>query len=195
VPAFCALADQLQVCGAPPGLVLRSRRAAVEELGHAIASVRVAASLGGMNGVSLDPPVTEARAAASGADGLRRLALESWQDGCVGERASALIAAREAAAARDPAIARVQARIAVEESGHAELAWEVIEWALAADRAAVAPLLAGAVVSPPSNCAGTAPTTGDEMSALGILPAAAAGALQDQAWAQACARLGERLAG
>lgn len=195
VPAFCGLAKQLQVCGAPPALVAQARWAAAEELGHALASAEVAASLGGMACVSLDPPVTEARPPASGMDGLRRLALESWQDGAVGEGAAAFIAAREGAAAQDPAIGRVQALIAAQEASHAQLAWEVIEWALASDRAAVAPLLgACAVVSPPSNQAGPTTTGGEELGAFGILPASAVRGLQDEALAQARARLAERLA-
>jgi hypothetical protein len=194
VPAFCALAEELKVCGAPPALVAQARQAAVEELGHAIASAEVAASLGGMACVSLDPPVVEARPAVSGSEGLRRLARESWEDGSVGEGTAALLAAREAAVARDPAIGRVQALIAAQESGHAELAWKVIDWALAVDRAAVEPLLVrSAAGGPRPNQTGTAPASGADLGAFGILPANAADRLQDQVLAQARARLAERL--
>jgi hypothetical protein len=176
--------------------VSRARQAAAEELGHAVASGEVAASLGGMTCVSLDPPLTQPRPVASGVEGLRRLALESWSDGCIGESASALIARRECAQAGDPAIARVQALIALQESNHAELAWEVVEWALGADRASVGPLLAAsAVVAPMSNQGGATTTSGDGLSAFGIVPAASAGALQDQALARAHAHLTERLGG
>ncbi len=54
---------------------------------------------------------------------LLRLAVESWEDGCLGEG----LAAERARRSRGP----VNARIARDEQRHADLAWSVLAWALA----------------------------------------------------------------
>lgn len=131
VPAFFQLADQLARAGAPPSLVARALGSARDELRHAVISARVAVLLGGAP-VRLGRVTPATRAAASGPDALRRLAIESWIDGCLGEGKASAAAAREAAAATDGALRTVQGTIARDEGRHADLAWDVLAWALAA---------------------------------------------------------------
>jgi hypothetical protein len=59
--------------------------------------------------------------------------VESWLDGCLGEGAAAKRAAREVLVARDARTRAVWARIAEDESRHAELAWDILGWTI--DRA------------------------------------------------------------
>ncbi|MES1164780.1 MAG: hypothetical protein ABUR63_03410, partial [Verrucomicrobiota bacterium] len=142
VPAFCELADQLNACGAPAALVRRARDAAADELRHAILSADLAGTLCDAASVTLDPPTADGRPSISGHPGLSRLAVESWLDGCLGEGAAAEVARREAEAATNPAIKQTQLTIAADETRHADLAWDVLEWTLAVDKPAAAAALA-----------------------------------------------------
>ncbi|MES1210210.1 MAG: hypothetical protein ABUS79_30095 [Pseudomonadota bacterium] len=197
VPAFLELADQLRVCGAPSDLVARARGAAADELRHAVASGELAATLGDLALLSLDPPsTTPSRPAATETTGLVRLAVESLVDGCVAEGAAADQAAREATLAATPAIARTQATIAVDEARHADLAWAILDWALAADRASVAPALRAALPN-----AFPTPTRRDEsnrqvsLRSFGILDVASATVLREERHARTHARVCASLGG
>jgi hypothetical protein len=57
------------------------------------------------------------------------MAKENAIEGCVYETYSALLAAWQAARARDPEVAREMARVAADETRHAALAWAVSHWA------------------------------------------------------------------
>jgi hypothetical protein len=140
-PAFCELAEQLVACGAPATLAQRAREAAGDELRHALLASSVAATLAGAE-VRLEPPVADGRPAATGEEGLRRLAVESWIDGCLGEGAAAAVAAAEAEAAHLPSLRHSQRTIAADEARHAELAWDVLGWSLAAGGSGVRAALA-----------------------------------------------------
>src|SRR5439155_16644581 len=61
---------------------------------------------------------------------LVRLAAESWIDGCLGEGAAARRAGRAARLARHDGTRRALVRIERDESRHAELAWDVVRWAV-----------------------------------------------------------------
>jgi hypothetical protein len=56
--------------------------------------------------------------------------VESWIDGCLGEGAAAERAVREARRARDARTRGIHTRIATDESRHAELAWDILRWAV-----------------------------------------------------------------
>jgi hypothetical protein len=129
VPAFLELADQLRACGAPTPLVAAARAAAEDELRHAVVAAGVSASLGERT-VSLEPPALDRRPPAAGREGLVRLAVESWLDGCLGEGAAAAGLAAEAKQARFADLRRAQRTIAADEGRHADLAWDVLAWAL-----------------------------------------------------------------
>lgn len=129
VLSFLQLASELERLGAPAALTTRARQAAHEELGHARAAARLAEAFGGAPATPL-PARPVLRPSLSRAQSLRRLALESWYDGCLNEGLAASIAHAEQREAGAPEEARTLAIIAREESGHAELALEVLCWAL-----------------------------------------------------------------
>jgi hypothetical protein len=122
IPAFLALAAELEGLGAPRDLGRRALAAARDEQRHTAACLAIAGDLAGID-LALGPlprpsPSREARAAR-----LRRLAVESWKDGCLGEG----LAAARARRSRGP----VNAMIARDEQRHADLAWSVLAWSLA----------------------------------------------------------------
>jgi hypothetical protein len=132
VTVFEHLALDLGVAGAPDRLVAWACRAAIEEAGHATLCFAVASTYAGRDlRASTAPFAGDWRPRAeSRRDLVERLALESLLDGCIEEGVAAESARMGAADAIDPAIRRVLDRIAREESGHAELAHAILEWAV-----------------------------------------------------------------
>lgn len=128
VPAFTALARELTSLGAPARLVRGARRAAHQEVTHAKACRSLASQM------------IDGRVGLGGVGEVRRrtnlatLVLESYRDGVLGEGAAAQ-RARFAAEARGVGdeVQRTNRLIARDEASHAELAWEVIGWALRTD--------------------------------------------------------------
>ncbi len=154
VVAFTELAAQLAELGAPAGLIARCRTAAIEEARHA-------AVLGGFaraRGATVTRPQQQACEAS-----LVAIALHNAVEGCVHEAWAAVGATWQAVHARDPELRAAFATIAVEEAGHAQLAWDLHTWligqlveeeriaVLVAQRAAIAglPGLAATEVGPP----------------------------------------------
>ncbi|MFK7988167.1 MAG: hypothetical protein AB8I08_19255 [Sandaracinaceae bacterium] len=127
VPAFLQLAEQLTSVGAPAALVQRARAAADDELRHAIATARASMVYGGAP-LTLGAVTPHTRAPAHGLDALRRLAVESWVDGCLGEGKAAAAVRQESSLAPCEAQQNMQATIANDEAQHAELAWDVLRW-------------------------------------------------------------------
>lgn len=154
VVAFTELAGQLAALGAPAGLVARCRTAAIEEARHAA----VLGGLGGARGATVTRPQQQACEAS-----LVAIALHNAVEGCVHEAWAAVGATWQAVHARDPELRAAFATIAVEEAGHAQLAWDLHTWligqlvdeqrtaVLVAQRAAIAglPRLAASEVGPP----------------------------------------------
>lgn len=130
VPAFLQLADQLERVGAPASLVRRAHASADDEARHAIATARASMVYGGAP-ITLGGVTPHTRAPAHGTDALVRLAVESWVDGCLGEGKAAAAVAREAQLAPCDAQRDMQLTIAADEARHAELAWDVLAWAIA----------------------------------------------------------------
>jgi hypothetical protein len=135
VPAFLQLAQELLELDAPIPLVARALHAADEELGHTRAAMQLAEYFGGSR-ARLSPPAVCKRPSLPRARALRRLAVESWQDGCLNEGRAARALALEAQQSDDPYEARVLRRVAEEETTHAALALDVLRWVIAQDRAA-----------------------------------------------------------
>jgi hypothetical protein len=137
VPAFLQLAAELLAHDAPGDLVARALDAAEDEVLHAALCARAATRIGGRRVVPVIP-AAPLRAPLAGADGLTRIAIESWLDGCVSEGAAAARAGWAAASAVDRVSASVQRRIARDESRHAALGLGVLRWALRQGGAPVA---------------------------------------------------------
>jgi len=120
VPAFEQLAEELGEHAAPAGLVARARRAARDEVRHA----RVMAALARRFGGTAAPAVVGPRRARP----LEALALENAVEGCVRETFGAVTATWQARAAGDARVRAVMARIATDETRHAELALAIAGW-------------------------------------------------------------------
>jgi hypothetical protein len=134
VPAFLQLAQELLELDAPIAFVARAVQAADEELGHTRAAIQLSEYFGGSR-VQLSPAAFRKRPSLPRARALRRLAAESWYDGCLNEGRAARALALEAQRSDDPHEARVLRRVAHEETTHAALALDVLRWAVAQDRA------------------------------------------------------------
>lgn len=149
IPAFLALARDLRAAGAPASLVQRALAAARDEANHTSLCLAPASACSGVELTAVVPEMPRAndrdRAAA-----LRRLAVESWQDGLLGEGAAAARARRKLARAVDPRARRAQATIARDEQRHAELGRDVAAWCVAEGGRAVRDALAPVVLAPES---------------------------------------------
>ena len=127
VAAFSKLSLELLAVGAPPDLVERANRAAMQEVRHARLCFGLASAY---TGRQLAPaPLPEALAGDT--PDLDRLARESLVDGCLREGLAAEIARIGATTARDPVVVEVLQIQAEEEAQHAELGWAIVEWCLA----------------------------------------------------------------
>lgn len=149
VPAFSRLSLTLMALGAPARLVESAHRAALEEIGHA----RLAFALAGAYaGETVAPgPLPELRGApAVTAGSLSELAIESLTDGCLNEGFAAAAATASSARARDAPVRDAWAAIARDESSHAELAWEVLQWCLAQGEPALGRQLRKAIHTSPA---------------------------------------------
>lgn len=122
VHAFDELAEQLAHHGAPRSLLEAARRAASEERSHAWVMRRAARE----RGCAPRPSVARRRSPAS----LERLAAHNAVEGCVREAFGAALLWVSAARAPSSALRRSYARIARDETRHAELSAAVHRWAL-----------------------------------------------------------------
>ena len=118
--AFLELGRDLAALGAPDGLVAECRRAAADEVRHAVVTARLATDRGA--------PLQAAMVKESTLPSSAELAVANAVDGCVGESWAALLATHQAAACPDAQIAAAMALIAADETRHAALAWSVADW-------------------------------------------------------------------
>ncbi len=192
VPAFLQLADQLRVAGAPRRLVDRALAAAEDEHRHAVATARASMAYGGAP-VRLGRVTPHTRPHAEGRDARIRLAVESWVDGCLGEGKAAAAVAREAELASIPQLAAMQRTIARDEARHAELAWDVMRWAVETGGDDVRHALAAARDASPTE--GTSGLAGEvDLRSQGLLSEAEHAAIGDAVRERALPRL-DRLLG
>lgn len=129
IPAFAQLSLHLVALGAPSDLIERSHRAALDELTHARRCYALASAYAGTNWTA--GPIPQLGHAPREPVDFVRLAVGSLIDGCVAEGIAADTAARGARTATDPVIRDTLSMIAADEARHADLAWSVLEWALA----------------------------------------------------------------
>jgi hypothetical protein len=115
--AFERIARELREFGAPERLAIAADAAARDEVRHAQVMAELARSFGAEPGIpKIESQTLRARFAFS---------LDNAVEGCVRETFGALLAHCQAALARDPAVATALARIAEDETRHAELSWEI----------------------------------------------------------------------
>jgi hypothetical protein len=121
VRAFAELSRELARNGAPEPLVVAARASANDERRHARAISALARRFGAA--------VPRVRTRATPRRSLAAMAEENAVEGCVRETFGALLAAWQAARAKDPEVRAAMAAIAVDELRHAALAWEIAAWA------------------------------------------------------------------
>jgi hypothetical protein len=129
IASFSRLALALLAASADAELVRAAHEAALDEVRHAKLSLSLAAAYRGESVAPRALPLPEML--PIGAD-LTELAVSSVVEGAVGETLAAVLAAEQAAVAEEPSIRRVLSAIADDESRHAELAFRVIAFAIAA---------------------------------------------------------------
>jgi hypothetical protein len=117
VVAFAYLAADLARLGAPRALIHGALAAAQDEVRHA-AMLRAL--------VDFEVPV--ARIAAYQPASLRELAMQNAVEGCVRETIGAAVNLWQAQQASNPLFRAVFARIAEDETRHAELSWQIHAW-------------------------------------------------------------------
>jgi len=117
VPAFEELATQLTAWGAPAALIARARSAAEDERRHTRWMAALARRHGGEVKVADRQPVASVS--------LREAAIHNAREGCVAETFAALVAHHRARHAHAPRLRAVFARVARDETAHAQLAWDV----------------------------------------------------------------------
>lgn len=121
VHAFDRLARELRAHGAPEALVREAERARADEVRHARTMTSLAKAYGATPRAiaEADLPVRS----------LLEVALENAAEGCVRETFGALTGTIQADRATDPRIRRAMQVIAIDETRHAALAWDVAAWA------------------------------------------------------------------
>lgn len=126
VASFARLTLELMAVGAPPELLVRAQQAGIDEVRHAERCFAVAEALGaGPRGPGALPIDGSLRAPT-----LVEIAAAAAREGCVWETAAALQAQVEAERCGHPALKAVLAEIAADEARHAELAWDLVAWAV-----------------------------------------------------------------
>lgn len=127
VYSFERLERELIALGAPVSLAVAAKNSALDERRHAAATSELA--------MQFAAPQVRFAVEEPSQRGLYELALENAIEGCVRETWGAVVAAFQAEHAQDARVRELMREIAVDECGHAALAWRVADWAEAALRA------------------------------------------------------------
>jgi hypothetical protein len=126
IAAFARFVLELLGLGAPPGLLRAAQEAMADETIHAQMAFALASAYLG-TGVGPGPlSLDHVRTAADG----RSFFGVVVREGCIGETMAAVEAEEALASTKDPVVRAVLARIARDETRHAELAWRTAAWAL-----------------------------------------------------------------
>ncbi|MEO9231703.1 MAG: ferritin-like domain-containing protein [Polyangiaceae bacterium] len=131
IASFSRFSLQLMALGAPADLVEAAHRAALDEARHARDAYALASAYAGKD---LGPSPLDIRGTLDHVADvtLARLAVETFEHGCVGETMAAWDAREKLAQYNDPTVRGVLGRVAADEESHAELAWRAVAWAVRA---------------------------------------------------------------
>jgi hypothetical protein len=126
IASFARFTLELLALGAPSHLLADAQRAGLDEVEHARLAYAIASAYAGrqMGPDGLDLVHVPIR--ADRREVIRSLVAEA----CIGETLGVAEAIELASAVVDPAIAKIHARIALDEQRHAELAWRTLAWLL-----------------------------------------------------------------
>jgi len=120
IPAFERLVRELEAQSAPAELSDAAKRAARDEVRHALAVTALAEEAGAR--------VPEVRVAPFNPRSLEAIATENAVEGCVRETFGAAVAAVQAKRAHNPRVLATMKRVARDEARHAQLSWAVADW-------------------------------------------------------------------
>lgn len=120
VLAFTRMREELASMGAPAALVRAAETAMDDERRHTRVMARLAKKRGGRD--------VKARMRSRGKRTMAAIAAENAAEGCVRETYGALLTTWQASHAQDPELRRAFARIAADETRHAELSWALAAW-------------------------------------------------------------------
>lgn len=127
IAAFARLSLALLGVGAPPSLIEATQRASLDEIRHAQLCFALARSY---SNLPLGPDVLPAALAPIELRSLEQIAVACLRDGCLGEGFAAALADHASERARESEVRAAHAEIARDESRHAELAWQIVDWCL-----------------------------------------------------------------
>jgi hypothetical protein len=133
VAAFARFSLQLLALGAPAELCARAASAMQDEIAHARDCFELARRHADGD---VGPGPLDVTGALDGTE-LEEIVLGTIAEGCIGETVAAIEAAEALAHCEDQAARATLARIARDETRHAELAWQFVAWALEAGPAAL----------------------------------------------------------
>lgn len=122
VYAFAQLEVELELHQAPQRLRARARRARHDEMRHA----HLTGALARRYGARPTPPRVEPMSPRD----LEEFAIDNVREGVIRETFGALVAHHQARFARDRTIAAVARSIASDETDHAALSWDLMDWAM-----------------------------------------------------------------
>lgn len=120
VVAFAHMVSELRAHGAPAALIARAEAAILNEQRHAVTIGALAVEHGAA------VPVVEV--APMAVRSLLEMAIENRREGCVRETFGALVAHYQAAASTERPVREAMREIAVDETEHAALSWDLDAW-------------------------------------------------------------------
>ena len=129
IAAFEDLVRQLVCCHTPKTLIKRAKKAMEDEFRHTVLCAGIAAKISG-SPVLLPEIQEESRTSIPGQEGLLRIALESWFDGCINEGLAAEKLKHRAKEEQDEDARSALIDIIHDEEEHTELAWDILAWSL-----------------------------------------------------------------
>lgn len=129
IPAFLALARDLARAGAPASLVARARQSAREEANHTRLCTQLAGEFAEFDVGTIVPPLPPV-VDQDELTLLKRLAVESFWDGCVGEGAAAAQARRQRTATNLAPVADALTIVARDEQTHADLSSWIVAFCI-----------------------------------------------------------------
>ena len=124
VASFARHTLQLMSIQAPSTLITASQKAAIDEVRHAKITYGLASAF--LRSNFRPGPLNVERSLEK--MNLNEIAQSIIEEGCIEETISAFEAHVEASTAEDPAIKDALLKIASEETNHAQLAWDTIQW-------------------------------------------------------------------
>lgn len=130
IASFARLTLELLAVGAPPELVERAQSAGMDEVRHA----RICFGLAQLFGAEAQGPTGLTVAGALIQPTLAEVAAAAAREGCVMETAAALEVQISAQECQIPQVRAALESIAADEANHAELAWDLVKWALTKER-------------------------------------------------------------